>query len=212
MYSTAIQGFAAHLTFAQAQTLANDPRVAQVVPDQTVEIADGWRPDDAADGPPATIAELRPPQRPTRANSQPPADPPHAGSGSQIVPTGVERVGRPSLDGARLNGDNEKADMDIAIVDTGVSDHPDLNVVGGVDCTGSRSGWDDQEGHGTHVAGTAAAKDNDFGVVGVAPGRASGRSRCSTRAATAGPAGCCAASTGSPPNATVTSRSSRSPT
>ncbi len=49
--------------------------------------------------------------------------------------------------------------------------HPDLNVVGGVNCsTSDRSAWQDQNGHGTHVAGTVAAIDNTTGVVGVAPG------------------------------------------
>ncbi|MDQ2964339.1 MAG: S8 family serine peptidase, partial [Chloroflexota bacterium] len=33
-----------------------------------------------------------------------------------------------------------------------------------------RNAWTDGHGHGTHVAGTVGAIDNDFGVVGVAPG------------------------------------------
>jgi subtilisin len=57
-------------------------------------------------------------------------------------------------------------------------EHPDLNVVGGVNCT--RAGpsdrppaggnGDDDHYHGTHVAGTIAAIDNGIGVVGMAPG------------------------------------------
>jgi subtilisin family serine protease len=86
------------------------------------------------------------------------------------VPTGIERIDRPLLEGARLKGNNPAADVDIAVVDTGVNEHRDLNVVGGKDCTGSGMGWHDGNGHGTHVSGTAAARDNDFGVVGVAPG------------------------------------------
>lgn len=62
------------------------------------------------------------------------------------------------------------------VIDTGVDlDHPDLNV----DTARSRSfvttgrdsrSADDGNGHGTHVAGTIGAVDNDFGVIGVAPG------------------------------------------
>lgn len=60
------------------------------------------------------------------------------------------------------------------IIDTGIDlDHPDLNV------DASRSACflnskkltpDDQNGHGTHVAGTIAAIDNQIGVIGVAAG------------------------------------------
>ena len=70
----------------------------------------------------------------------------------------------------------------MAIIDSGIDhDHPELDVRSGTDCTGggpfsgSCSGTapadgDDDNGHGTHVAGTAAAIDNGEGVVGVAPG------------------------------------------
>jgi len=58
----------------------------------------------------------------------------------------------------------------IAIIDTGIDPtHPDLNVAWGVDCV-LKGTTGDPNGHGTHVAGTAAAIDNDIGVVGVAPG------------------------------------------
>jgi len=58
------------------------------------------------------------------------------------------------------------------VIDTGIQlDHPDLNV----DVQRSRSftrqrSPADQNGHGTHVAGTIAARDNGLGVIGVAPG------------------------------------------
>ena len=57
-------------------------------------------------------------------------------------------------------------------MDTGIQpNHPDLNVVGGYNCsTSNRAAWRDVQNHGTHVAGTVAAKDNTIGVVGVAPG------------------------------------------
>lgn len=59
------------------------------------------------------------------------------------------------------------------IIDSGIDfDHPDLTV----DQTRSRSfidslpSADDQNGHGTHVAGIIGAKNNTFGVLGVASG------------------------------------------
>ena len=57
------------------------------------------------------------------------------------------------------------------VIDTGIDfDHPDLNV----DQTKSKSflsnnpSADDENGHGTHVAGIIGAKNNDFGVLGIA--------------------------------------------
>jgi subtilisin family serine protease len=59
------------------------------------------------------------------------------------------------------------------IVDSGIDiDHPDLTV----DQTRSKSflpdntSFDDENGHGTHVAGIIGAKNNDFGVLGIASG------------------------------------------
>ncbi|HYN85538.1 MAG TPA: S8 family serine peptidase, partial [Pyrinomonadaceae bacterium] len=46
--------------------------------------------------------------------------------------------------------------------------HPDINLVGHVNFAGGKN--EDCNGHGTHVAGTIAARDNADYVVGVAPG------------------------------------------
>ena len=88
------------------------------------------------------------------------------------MPTGVARVGGRTSPTAKIDGIDERVDVDVAIVDTGIdASHPDLNVAGGVNCsTADRKAWGDAQGHGTHVAGTVGAKDNGIGVVGVAPG------------------------------------------
>ena len=72
----------------------------------------------------------------------------------------------------QINGvENQRVDADVAIVDTGIAAHPDLNVAGGYNCSSAdRARWADEHGHGTHVAGTVGALDNTIGVVGVAPG------------------------------------------
>lgn len=59
------------------------------------------------------------------------------------------------------------------VVDTGIDlDHPDLNVDTGRSksfITGQVSA-DDENGHGTHVAGIIGAKNNNLGITGVASG------------------------------------------
>lgn len=58
----------------------------------------------------------------------------------------------------------------VAIVDTGIAPrHPDLRVFGGASFVPGVRSWADDQGHGTHVAGTVAALANNRGVVGVAP-------------------------------------------
>lgn len=90
---------------------------------------------------------------------------------AQTIPTGISRVGGKLNPLASINGSDNRIDADVAIVDTGIATHPDLNVAGGYNCsTSDRTAWRDVEGHGTHVAGTVGALDNGIGVVGVAPG------------------------------------------
>ncbi len=65
--------------------------------------------------------------------------------------------------------------VNVSVLDTGIDyDHHDLNVSGGVgfaniNLAKFNTEWDDDNGHGTHVAGIIAALDNNIGVVGAAP-------------------------------------------
>jgi subtilisin family serine protease len=142
VYRSALKGYAASMKPSEAARLTSDARVASVEVDQVAHIA------------------------------------------AQVTPTGVDRsAGAPTnaqvVPNLTIDGvDDKRVDADIAVIDTGVdASHPDLNVVGGVDCVtgGAGSGCTvvtptDPNGHGTHVSGTAAAKDNSIGVVGMAPG------------------------------------------
>ena len=88
---------------------------------------------------------------------------------AQTLPTGIDRIDS-ELSGTASGDGTGSVDVDVAILDTGIDiDHPDLNVVGGKNCSDGTT-YDDGNGHGTHVAGSAAALDNGIGVVGVAPG------------------------------------------
>lgn len=82
------------------------------------------------------------------------------------VPWGISRVGAPGAWAVTM-GQGVK----VAVIDTGIDcGHPDLkaNCAGGYNAVGSGAPFDDN-GHGSHVAGTIAGALDGRGVVGVAP-------------------------------------------
>ncbi|HEY3189575.1 MAG TPA: S8 family serine peptidase [Solirubrobacteraceae bacterium] len=84
----------------------------------------------------------------------------------EAAPTGVRRLQAVSGTTAR-----EASSVNVAVIDTGIDlDHPDLNVAAGRNCVNPAAAPDDDNGHGTHVAGTIGARNDGAGVVGVAPG------------------------------------------
>ena len=147
VYANAVGGFSADLNRRQLAGISANPSVEAVIPDLAVSV------DDGSIGSAASVMT-------TVSNP------------AWEVPAGVRRVGARSSAIQTFTRRTERIDADVAILDTGIErDHPDLNVVGGYNCTsGNRNKWDDNDGHGTHVAGIVGALDNNYGVVGVAPG------------------------------------------
>ncbi len=142
IYTTAIKGFSATLPLQAAQRIAASPRISYYERNGVA-----W-----AIGAGAFKRPSSPGTKP--GNEEPPA--------TQVVPPGIARVGGP------LDGDGRHA----WVIDTGIdTSHADLLVGSGANFVlRGKSTVDDGNGHGTHVAGTIAAINNNIDVVGVAAG------------------------------------------
>ena len=85
----------------------------------------------------------------------------------QTLPWGVDRI-EADLAWTETNGTM----VNVATLDSGAYlEHPDLaaNIKGNYNAINPHRSADDDNGHGTHVAGIIAAANNDIGVVGAAP-------------------------------------------
>ena len=140
VYGDALLGFAGTFTDEQIKAIGSDPRVEYVEQDQVMRISDGF--EDKDKGSTNTVSRTE----------------------AQSIPWGISRVGYGNYAGGTRWA---------WVIDSGIDgNHSDLTV----DTQFSRSfvngysGTQDGNGHGTHVAGTIAAKNNNIGVVGVAAG------------------------------------------
>ena len=142
VYTTALRGFAAKMPAdAAARLAAQNPNI------------DYYEPDGIA-------FAFVPPEWANNGGG----DQEDTGCDPEVTPQGITRVGGP-ISGAAGTA---------WVIDTGIDlDHPDLNVDVAYSAnfvSRGKNSPNDGNGHGTHVAGTIAAIDNDCDVVGVAPG------------------------------------------
>jgi subtilisin family serine protease len=161
-YRHALNGFAAVLTDEEVSALRAHPAVAYIEQDQIVTASGRleFQPAVPIDG--SGNGNGKGGGKPGGGGTTQPA---------QVLPTGVNRVDADLSATAKINGADEAVDADIAVIDTGIDlKHPDLRVVNNKTFVPGTKNGNDDNGHGSHVAGTAAAIDNGIGVVGVAPG------------------------------------------
>lgn len=160
VYRHALRGYAATMSDEAAGRISRDGRVAYVETDRVVTTAHHQC--GHSGGPPGS-----------GDGDCPDTDPDDGGTSGQVTPWGVARTGADTVTDTAGDG------IHAYVIDSGIdADHPDL-----VDNLGTGyavepcfkpgdtcdAEWDDDYDHGTHVAGTIGAVDNDIDVVGVAP-------------------------------------------
>lgn len=145
LYNNVFKGFAGRIPAAVQKRLAKDPDVLMIIPDRRVQAI--GRPDRVGGG------------------KKPPKDGGAEVVNNQTLPAGVARIGA-----APGSLPYDGSGVGVAVLDTGIDlSHSDLRgVVDGY--SAYRRKAQDGQGHGTHVAGIIAARDNGIDVVGVAPG------------------------------------------
>ncbi|SMO69454.1 S8 family peptidase [Gracilimonas mengyeensis] len=143
-YRYSVSGFSAKLDNQQVRQLSNDDRVEYVEQDRVVMLS-----------PPVATQSFWCVYFGIGCD--------YGGGDPQVTPYGITRVG----------GASNGSGLTAWVIDSGVDlDHNDLNVNTQLSASfvSNESTADDGNGHGTHVAGTIAALDNDIDVIGVAAG------------------------------------------
>lgn len=139
-------GMVVNLQATEIGQLKNDERVGEIAQDQLIAFG--------------TIQpQLKTPFNPAGNNGN------GAGNAGQITPDGVTRVG-----GVYDFDTNSQYNYRWAwIIDTGIDGHGELDIVFSANFSSDVNAHDGY-GHGTHVAGIIAAKNNNKGTVGIAAG------------------------------------------
>lgn len=182
-YSAAIDGFSVHLSEEQVKSLRTDSRILTIEEDEWITLdgagAKGGKGGSTTKGPKSSQPAPTEPEpiEPVPSEPEPSPSPepepsssidysPETSDPNQEVPWGIQKVG----------GFSTYMGSNVAfVIDSGIDlDHPDLNVLASLGFKAVpddvSTTLDDENSHGTHVAGTIAAINNKFGVVGVAAG------------------------------------------
>jgi subtilisin family serine protease len=142
VYSHSIKGFSAQMLKSKADALAKDSRVKYIEDDRLI-----------------TLSPIENNAANNKGSGKPSGQEP-----AQVTPWGIIAVGGP------VNATGKTA----WIIDTGIDlSNQDLNIDVNMSANfvpRGKSSPNDGNGHGTHVAGTIAAKNNSIDVVGVAAG------------------------------------------
>lgn len=181
LFPLSLGGFAGTFSPAELKELRLDPRVASIEPDVIVTTMQlDWPPKrfpfpfpppSSSSRSSSSVSSSSSSKSSSSVSSSVSSSSSSVSMGSQSIPMGVRRVQGNLNTKAGINGSDERVNADIAIIDTGIDlNHADLNVYKNVNLIDSSKTGADDNGHGTHVAGIAAALDNQVGVVGVAPG------------------------------------------
>ncbi len=155
-YSQALKGYSAVIPDSRLSAIRSDSRVKYVVTDGVASVSHHRNGHGSG---PGGGGETTPP-------------PPTSCPGNQTKPWGIDRIG--ADENSKVLAGNcldETPAVTAYVIDTGIDgSHPDLKVTNHVNFAGGSN--TDCHGHGTHVAGTVAARDNTSDVVGVTPGLA----------------------------------------
>lgn len=142
VYENALRGYSATIPDQNSvKALAADARVAYMEPDGVMNVNTG------TSGKGGGQAAPKPPQ---------------------VLPWGIDRIDTDLSSTLAGDGVGVLAGIRAYVIDTGIAGHSDLSLAGHVNFAGGKNS--DCNGHGTHVAGTVAARDNTIDVVGAAPG------------------------------------------
>ncbi len=151
-YSNSLHGFSLEIPVSAVENIRKNPNVKYIVEDRQV----------TAGRLPSRFKPLPRPTKPPKVTPTPTPQPTPVADPE--YPNGIKRIG--------ITKPASAAGVAVAVIDTGIDlDHPEFagRIVANVSCVDAVQTGDDDNGHGTHIAGTIAASKNGVGVAGVAP-------------------------------------------